>query len=411
MNPVEDLKEQIRESILSESEGRGALTDEEVIGIIDRSIQRLSDKSFLSLKEKMILRKEIFHSIRKYDILQELLDRDDVTEIMVNGTESIFYETGGRIIRWNKTFENQEKIFNVIQRMAGNKDRPVNAANPVLDVVLDDGSRVNAALRPVALNGPVITIRRFGKRNIKLSELTDMGALSRDAAEFLKKIVASGYNIFISGSTGSGKTTFLNALSEFIPRDERVITIEDPAELRMEDRPNLVRLETKGRDSEGAKNITIRDLIRTSLRMRPDRIIVGEVRGAETVDMLQAMNTGHKGSMSTGHANSSGDMVVRLETMMLMGMDIPLKAVREQIASAIDIIIHLGRLRDKSRRVLSIDEVLCADDRGVKLNNLFFFREEGDLNDKEVKGRLRKSGNKLNNREKLREAGIAMEDI
>ena len=356
--------------------------DDEIQDMIDALIVQMGRKYALSLAQRQTLGKSIFHSIRKMGVLQELVDCDEVTEIMVNGTENIFVERSGHLYQWDKRFETKEKLENVVQQIVAKCNRVVNEAAPIADARLDNGSRVNIVLSPVALNGPIITIRRFPDHPISMEDLIGFGSITREAAYFLEKLVISGYNIFISGGTGSGKTTFLNALSAYIPKTERIITIEDSAELQLQNIPNLVRLETRTVNMDGAKEINIRDLIKSSLRMRPDRIIVGEVRGSEAIDMLQALNTGHDGSLSTGHANSSGDMLTRLETMVLMGMDLPLAAVRRQIASGVDLIVHLGRLRDKSRRVLEIVEVLGFENDEIVTHTLYQFQETGEADGK-----------------------------
>ena len=292
----------------------------------------------------------------------------------------------------------------MIQQIAGEANRYVNEASPIADARLADGSRVNVVLKPVAVNGPILTIRKFPPDAITMDQLVRMGSLTRDAAEFIRKLVGAKYNIFVSGGTGAGKTTFLNAMSDYIPKDERIITIEDNAELQIQGVENLVRLEARGANLEGEGAVTIRDLIRAALRMRPDRIIVGEVRGEETVDMISsAMLNGHSGSMSTGHANNPADMLHRLETMMMMGIDLPLAAIQRQIASALDVIIHLGRLRDKSRRVLKIEEITGYEEGRIKTETLYEFREEG-MEHETVKGNLVKVG-EIRNRDKLVEAG------
>ncbi|MBQ9828520.1 MAG: CpaF family protein [Lachnospiraceae bacterium] len=402
------LKAEVMEALASS----GELKDEDVRRVIEQKLEIMPEYRLMSLTDRVSLKRELFDGIRRLDILQELLDAEDITEIMVNGTGDVFYEKDGVISRWKRRFESEETLVNVIRRIAGSRDRAVNTSSPIVDVVLEDGSRVNAVLKPVALNGPAVTIRRFNRKPVTMEMLVEKGSLSSDAAELLKELVRSGYNIFISGSTGSGKTTFLNALSRFIDPDERVVTIEDPAELRLQNIRNLVRLEARSIYGQSEKDITIRDLIRTSLRMRPDRIIVGEVRGDETIDMLQAMNTGHEGSMSTGHGNSPKDMISRLETMVLMGTDIPLQAVRKQIASAIDIFVHLGRLRDRSRKVLSIEETDGIKDGEIQLNTLFRFEEDrkGHGNEAFVCGRLR-AVSSLKNREKLERHGHIQESV
>lgn len=365
--------------------------DAEIQEMIDELVMGLGRSSGLSLEERNELGKSIFHSIRKMDVLQELIDSDDVTEIMINGTDNIFVEKAGRIYQWDKSFDTKEKLEDVIQQIVARCNRAVNEASPIVDARLENGARVNIVLAPVALNGPIVTIRRFPDRPISMEDLISFGSITKEAAQELSRLVRAGYNIFISGGTGSGKTTFLNALSHYIPKSERIITIEDSAELQLQGVPNLVRLETRNANSEGAKAITIRDLIKSSLRMRPDRIIVGEVRGSEAIDMLQALNTGHDGSLSTGHANSSRDMLSRLETMVLMGMELPLAAVRRQIASGVDIIVHLGRLRDKSRKVLEITEILGFEKDEIVTKPIYAFEEIGEENGRVI-GSLIKIG-------------------
>ncbi len=378
--------------------------DSEIQELIDGMIVQMGRKYALSLKERQELGRSVFCSIRKMDVLQELIDCDEVTEIMVNGTGNIFVEKAGNIFQWDKRFETQEKLEDVIQQIVAKCNRVVNEASPIADARLENGARVNIVLAPVALNGPVITIRRFPKHPITMEDLLRYGSISQQAAEELERLVAAGYNIFISGGTGSGKTTFLNALSQFIPDTERIITIEDSAELQLQGISNLVRLETRNANMDGTKPITIRDLIKSAFRMRPDRIVVGEVRGGEAIDMLQALNTGHDGSLSTGHANSSEDMLARLETMVLMGMELPLSAIRRQIASGVDIIVHLGRLRDKSRRVLEIVEILGYENDEIVTAPLYQFRESGEK-DGNVVGELVKI-NKLTHTGKLTASGI-----
>jgi pilus assembly protein CpaF len=367
---MDKTTEEIRNHVIEHTDMSREIQEEELFERIDEAIDWQASMRPLSVASRDRYRTEVFNSMRRLDILQELIDDEDISEIMVNGTKDIFIEKNGRISRFEKCFESSEKLFDIACQMAARANRIVNESVPIVDTRLKNGSRVNIVLPPVALNGPVITIRKFRSVPITMEKLVEMGAVSAQAAEFLKQVSAAGYNIFISGGTGSGKTTFLNALSEYIPRDERVITIEDSAELQLQHVENLVSLETRNANMEGENAITIRDLIKASLRMRPDRIIVGEVRGSEAIDMLQGMNTGHK-SLSTGHANSPADMLSRLETMVLMGMDIPLAAVRGQIASAIDIVVHLGRMRDKSRKVVSISEVTGYKNSGYILNTLF----------------------------------------
>ncbi len=385
---------------------RRELSDEEVEEVIDEVL--LGEKSLVicPVELRRRLRKELFDSLRRLDILQIFVEDSSVTEIMINGTEHIFVERDGRLQELDASFDSLEKLQDVIQRIVAGCNRVVNEASPIVDARLPDGSRVNIVMNPVALNGPVVTIRRFPEKPVTMDWLLRQGSVSGEAAGFLEKLVRAGYNIFISGGTGSGKTTFLNVLSQFIPAEERVITIEDSAELQLLGLPNLVRLETRNSNVEGCREITVRELIRSSLRMRPTRIIVGEVRGAEAVDMLQCMNTGHDGSMSTGHANSGKDMLARLENMVLMGMELPLTAVRQQIASGIDVIVHLGRLRDRSRRVLEITEVVGCENGEIKLNPLFVFEEAGEDSAGGIIGRLGKKGELLREN-KLRAAGLS----
>ena len=384
------------------------LSDDEILGVIDELILTQARELFLSLKEKVELRQELFCSVRKLDVLQELIDDESVTEIMVNGPDHIFVEHAGRLYRLNKKFDNERQLEDIIQKIVGKAGKEVNQANPIVDTRLPDGSRVNVVLPPVSLSGPIVTIRKFSKTPMTVEMLLKYGSLTREAAAFLEKLVRAKYNIFISGGTGSGKTTFLNALSNFIPRDERIITIEDSAELQIKNIENLVSLETRNANTSGRGEISIRDLIRSALRMRPERIVVGEVRGAEALDMLQAMNTGHDGSLSTGHANSTRDMLSRLETMVLQGNDgLPLPAIRQQISSALDIIIHLSRLRDKSRRTMEITEVLGYENGEIQLNPLFVFKETEGSTLEKVEGHLVRTGNPLRNDYKLRLQGVS----
>ena len=378
--------------------------EEELQDIILEVLEEASRDEFIPLSDKIRISRELFNSFRRLDILQDLLEDEEVTEIMVNGTEHIFYEKGGRLYRSDRRFISEERLGDVIQQIAGEANRYVNEASPIADARLADGSRVNMVLKPVAVNGPILTIRKFPPDAITMDQLVRMGSLTRDAAEFIRKLVGAKYNIFVSGGTGAGKTTFLNAMSDYIPKDERIITIEDNAELQIQGVENLVRLEARGANLEGEGAVTIRDLIRAALRMRPDRIIVGEVRGEETVDMISsAMLNGHSGSMSTGHANNPADMLHRLETMMMMGIDLPLAAIQRQIASALDVIIHLGRLRDKSRRVMRIEEITGYEEGRIMTETLYEFREEG-MEHETVKGNLVKVG-EIRNRDKLVEAG------
>ena len=368
------------------------LTDEEILEEIDTLILERMRDSCLSLKEKVQLRQELFHSVRKLDVLQELIEDETVTEIMVNGPDAIFVERAGKLSRWEKTFTSGEKLEDVIQQIVGKCNRVVNESMPIVDARLENGARVNAVVRPVALNGPILTIRRFPDTPITMEKLIALGSLPAECAEFLKTLVRARYSMVIGGGTGSGKTTFLGALSNFIPSDERLITIEDNAELKIQGIENLVRLEAKMANTEGATSVTIRDLIKTALRMRPDRIVVGEVRGGE------ALNTGHEGSLSTAHANSAEDMLSRLETMTLMGVDLPLEAIRRQIASGVDILIHLGRMRDKSRKVLEITEICGFENHEIKTRTLYRWQEG--------KGLVQTA--ELLNREKLIRAGVTI---
>ena len=402
----EKWSRELRKRVQEQLDLSRELSDEEVQELIDREILKTSRENCLLLEEKLRLQKELFNSMRRLDMLQELIEDPDVTEIMVNGPRDIFIERSGRLIRWERSFSSKGKLEDVVQQIVSFCNRSVSKANPIADARLADGSRVNIVLDPVALNGPVVTIRRFPKEPVRMRQLLEWGSISAEAAAFLQQVVKAGYNIFVSGGTGSGKTTVLNALSEYIPSDERIITIEDNAELQLDRVANLVTLEARNANLEGEREITIRDLIKTSLRMRPDRIIVGEIRGAEAIDMLQAMNTGHDGSLSTGHANSPGDMLSRLETMVLMGMDLPLTAVRRQIASGVDLIVHLGRLRDGSRKVLEIVELDGMEQGEIRLRPLFTFEEEpGQEKAARIKGSLYKKGELLHTG-KLRAAGI-----
>lgn len=390
--------------MLRRVQNSGTADDIEIRDIIARAVIEYSGTYYMPLSEKRKLVSHIFASMRGLDVLQELLDDPAITEIMVNGTDDIFVEQAGALNRRDICFDTREKLDDVVQKIAAGSNRIINEASPIVDARLQDGSRVNMILPPIAINGPVVTIRKFPLETMTIEKLISYGSITTEAAEFLKKLVIAGYNIFVSGGTGSGKTTFLNALSNYIPTDQRVITIEDSAELQLRNIPNLVSLEVRNANVEGKNEISIRDLIKCSLRMRPDRIIVGEVRDAACIDMLQAMNTGHSG-MSTGHANSTADMLSRMETMVLLGADIPLLAVRRQIASAIDIIIQLGRFRDKSRKVVEITEVAGFENNEVILNPCFKFVEKGEEKG-HVIGELEKVGEGLKNREKLISAGL-----
>lgn len=400
-NELQILKEKILKSIDVSTD----VEDEEVRRVIREHCHDYSKEHLLPLTERGRLEQYLFYSLRKLDVLQELLDDEEITEIMVNGRKHIFYEKRGTLFASEKQFASDERLDDIIQQIVGSNNRMVNLSNPIVDTRLSDGSRVNIVLAPVSIDGAAISIRKFPKKPYEMQDLIRMQAISEEAASFLQMLVLARYNIFVSGGTGSGKTTFLNALSQFIPRDERIITIEDSAELQLIDKPNLVRLETRNGTMEGMAGISIRELIRTALRMRPSMIVVGECRGAEALDVLQAMNTGHDGSLSTGHANSCRDMISRLETMVLMGMELPLPAIRSQIASGIDIFVHLGRLRDKSRRVLSITEVQGFENGEIILNEIFRFIEthQGEAC---VQGKLVRVGN-LIHQQKLVAAGIS----
>lgn len=397
------LFESIRNDLSNRLSDLRGISDEELYEIIDELISCKEKEYRLSLRPKLKLRNSLFDSFRRLDILQELLDDKDITEIMVNGREDIFIEKKGRSIKWNKRFKSNEQLEDMIQQIVSEVNRVVNVSSPIADARLKDGSRVHIVLPPVSLIGPIITIRKFPEV-ISMERLIAFEAINKEAADFLKKLVRAGYNIFISGGTNSGKTTFLNALSAYIPDDERVITIEDSAELQLKHIKNIVRLEAKPTNMQGEKAISIAELIKASLRMNPSRIVVGEVRGAEALDMLQAMNTGHDGSLSTGHGNSPKDMLSRLETMVLSAADLPLAAIRNQISSAIDIMLHLGRLRDKSRKVLSIVELGDCVNGEIKLNPLYEFREQKESRTDKVTGELKKLS-ELENKTKLKFAG------
>lgn len=395
----------VEEEIINRMDLTQDLKEEEVCELIDTEILREGKRRHLELSSMTILRKNIYHAIRELGKLQELLEDPEITEIMVNGTDPVFIEKKGRLSQIPVRFETEEKLCHVIWQIAAGCNRTVNEARPIMDGRLKDGSRVNVVLPPVALNGPVLTIRRFPEKPITMEQLIRFSSISREAAELLASLVKAGYNILVSGGTGSGKTTALNALSAFIPPEERVITIEDSAELQLQGLPNLVRLETRVASVEGCQEITIRDLIRTSLRMRPTRLIVGEVRGKEAIDMLQSVNVGHCG-MTTIHANSIRDVVSRLETLVLMGMEIPIPAVRRQISAGFDLMVHLGRLRDGTRRVLEIAEPLPFTEGEIQFRSLYRFREMAEREGRII-GELEKVG-ELTQKEKLRAAGICV---
>lgn len=413
----------LRPGLMEKLQEQAYLADEELKELIDQEIFDYGRREYLPLSAREKLGQRLFDSFRRLDILQELVDDKTVTEIMVNGRDQIFIEKSGRIEQWGRGFETTEQLEDMIQQIVSRVNRMVNASSPIVDARLEDGSRVHIVLPPIALDGPAVTIRKFPEP-ITMSRLIKLGSVTEEAVGFLGKLVASGYNIFICGGTNSGKSTFLNALSALIPAKERIITIEDSAELQIQQIPNLVRLETRNANGEGEGAVTIRDLIRAALRMNPSRIIVGEVRGGEALEMLQAMNTGHDGSMSTGHGNSPRDMLSRLETMVLTGAELPLQAVRSQISSAIDILIHLGRLRDRSRRILMIAEIGGIKDGEITLNPLYEFQEKTEKEEggqetgknasrkprcrtDQVKGSLEKVG-ELQNRDKLTAAGYQL---
>lgn len=390
-------KETIREKVISTIDMTREPQEQELHEIIDRIMEEELKEKYLTIKERIKIHKEVFNSIKGLGILEDLLEMDEVTEIMINGRNHIFIEKAGRIIPYDDSIESEERLQDIIQQIVAKTNRRVNESNPIVDTRLEDGSRVNVVLPPVALDGAVITIRKFAKEKITINQLIKWGTLTREVSDLLEKLVVAGYNIFVSGGTGSGKTTFLNVLSNFIPNDQRVVTIEDSAELQLKSVDNIVRLEARQANSQGENEITIRDLIKTSLRMRPDRIIVGEVRGAEALDMVQSLNTGHDGSMSTGHGNSPKDMLARLETMVLMGADIPLNAIRSQLAAGIDIMVHLARMPDKTRKVIEINEIKEFKDNQIILNKLYCMEN----------GKLKKVGT-LKNIFKLQSYGLSV---
>ena len=405
----EELRERLNENVLAKIDGSRELSDDELRQLIEQCIREYAADHTMTVKERITAKRDVFNSLRGLDVLQDLMDDPDITEIMVNGPKDIFIEKNGELSRCPQHFSNERKLGDIIQKIAAGVNRVVNEANPIVDARLADGSRVNVVLPPISLDGPTVTIRKFPKERITMERLIRLGSISKEAADYLRVLVKAGYNIFVSGGTGSGKTTMLNALSDFIPADERVVTIEDSAELQISNIENLVRLEMRNANVAGNHAVTIRDLIKTSLRMRPSRIIVGEVRDAASIDMLQSLNTGHNG-MSTGHANSPADMLSRIETMTLLGEEIPLLAVRKQIASAIEIVIQLGRMRDKTRKVTEITEVLACIDGEIILNPLFRFREVSETSDGMIIGELEPTGNHLQRRTKLVSAGLPLSE-
>ena len=400
----------LQKQIMEDLDFGEELSDSQLKDLISKYLLKKENHTQVSLVQRKQIGKEIFDSLRKLDILQDLIEDDEVTEIMVNGTEAVFVEKGGKIEKWKLKFESKEKLLQIINQIVSECNRAVNESNPIVDARLKNGARVNVVLHPIALNGPILTIRRFPDKPITMNRLKELEAVSEEAAQFLQKAVKAKYNIIISGGTGSGKTTFLNALSQYIPKDERIITIEDSAELQILGIDNLIRMETRNANLEGGKEITIRDLIKVSLRMRPDRIVVGEVRGEEAFDMIgSALNCGHDGSMSSAHANSAKDMLLRLENMMLMAAPLPVGAIRRQIASGVDMIVHLGRLRDKSRKVLEISEILGMKEEEILLNTLFRFRETSEKKSEKVEGKLERVG-ELNRNYKMEAAGLVFMD-
>lgn len=399
---VKELIQKLRETL----DLMHSIPNDELMEYVEAAVFEYAQENRLKSTEMKWLVDRIYHAFRGYDVLQPLIDDKSITEIMINNHKEIFIERKGEVQQVKVAFENQQKLEDIIQAIVSKVDRVVNESSPIVDARLHDGSRVNVVLPPIALKGPVITIRKFPEKPLMIEDLIENNAITGEAADFLENLVKAKYNIFIGGGTGSGKTTFLNVLSNFIPQTERIITIEDSAELQIKQVPNIVSLETRNANTEGKGEITIRELIRTSLRMRPNRIIVGEVRGAEALDMLQAMNTGHDGSLSTGHANSVQDMLSRLETMVLSGANLPVEVIRQQISSAIDIMVHLSRLRDHSRKVVSISELLHLEDGEIQLNPLYEFVEEEETEKGEIIGSLVPTGNQLKSISKLQMAGI-----
>ncbi len=399
---VADIKEYVTNNL-----SLSQMSDDELEGKIEEIVLQRIGNQYCSIDQKVSIVQQVYSSIRGFGLLDTILNDDSITEVMINGPKNVFIEQNGRLFKLDKQFESQRKLEDVIQRIVGLAGREVNQAEPICDTRLPDGSRVNVVLPPIALCGPTLTIRKFSKTPMTIERLIQYGSITQEIADKLQLLVKAKYNIFISGGTGSGKTTFLNALSNYIPKDERVITIEDSAELQIKGIDNLVSLETRNANVSGVGQITIRDLIKSSLRMRPERIIVGEVRGGEALDMLQAMNTGHDGSLSTGHANSTEDMLSRLETMVLQGAaGLPLDAIRQQIASAVDIIIHLSRLRDKSRKTIEITEVVGYENGRIVLNPLYVFEEDEKSTLDKVSGKLKRTENPLINDFKLKLSGI-----
>jgi pilus assembly protein CpaF len=409
--PLDELAADIRQQIRERLNWNRTMSDAELLEDIEHTVFERSsqDDSTLTAQEVQGIVRRIYNSFRGMDVLQPLLDDSTVTEIMVNAHQEIFFERDGKVVAFIGRFESKEKLEDLIQTVVARVNRVVNEANPIVDARLPDGSRVHVVLPPVALKGPTITIRKFPGEPLLMGDLIDRGAIDPSSAAFLQRLIVAKYNIFISGGTGSGKTTFLNALCQFVPHDERIITIEDSAELQIRSVPNWVRLETRNANTEGKGQITIRELIKSSLRMRPNRIIVGEVRGAETLDMLQAMNTGHDGSLSTGHANSVVDMLSRLETMVLSGAELPLQVVRKQLVSAIEIMVHISRFRDGSRKVTEITELAAWENGEIVMNPLYKYEDQGESEEGKQLGRLISTGNAMQRSHKLDLAGLADE--
>lgn len=408
MSKEKEILHNIQKRIMEDIDFGEELSDEQLKDLISKYLLEKEKGFHFTLLQRKQIGKEIFDSLRKMDVLQDLIDDDEVTEIMVNGPETIFVEKRGKLYQTNLRFESREKLLHVINQIVSSCNRVVNESSPIVDARLKNGARVNVVLYPIALNGPILTIRRFPDKPITMEKLKDLGAINEEAVMFLEKCVKAKYNILISGGTGSGKTTFLNALSGYIPSDERIITIEDSAELQIQGIENLIRMETRNANLEGGKSISIRDLIKASLRMRPSRIIVGEVRGEEASDMIgSAMNCGHDGSMSSAHANSAEDMLLRLENMILMSATLPIDAIRRQIASGVDLIVHLGRLRDKSRKVMQIVEIKGIKQEEIILNPIFLFQETSEKKSKRVEGKLERVG-QLIHTYKMENAGLEL---
>lgn len=405
-----ELQKQLIDKVSKRLETEAEINEELIKEKAAEALVELTKGEFITVKERVSIINTVYNSIRRLGVLQPILDDPEITEIMINGPKCIFVEKAGRLYRREETFENNTQLEDTIQKIVAKVNRTVDSLNPICDARLENGSRVNIVLPPIALNGATVTIRKFPEKVINFEDLIGWGAITTEAAEFLKNCVHAKCNIFVSGGTGSGKTTFLNALSNFIPEDERIITIEDSAELQIQRVQNLVRLETRQANTEGKGEVTMRDLIKSSLRMRPERIVVGEVRGAEALDMLQAMNTGHDGSLSTGHANSPTDMLSRLETMVLTGANFPIEAIRQQIGSALDLVVHLGRLSDKTRKVLEIIEIVTYQNGEYQINPLFkFIREKEELENGKVVGSLRFLGNDLIHKEKFEMNGVPIQ--